>query len=653
MLKKVNLILSIFFAILIYFNQEALAFHKKNMLPQGKPVDWNPEEETTRNARDRVKSEYCGYKAREESLIEEIEDIIENPDTGEKELTTIMIDSEKIRVHGYHDSKARKIKSPLRPNLAKLFFEIDGGTKFIEVLKMYCLQDLERRRPSKFKGSYLETLYEKIAKDNGLISEKKNEGDYNLPIGDKIFAEGILIKDKNIVYYLPDFLIEAEKQNIKDKEAAIVEAKRAAEIKRRAEASKKWVKKNKPKLLKKAKEKQLKYDNKIKEIKEDISQLNTTFKQYAIKFDYALDGVEETFNITGNKANRDIKEKLKELRQKKKLHLNKAQKDIFNNGLNNINKRQRTIKDLTNYQNITKLIENINSETKSKNKIKGYEDDFDLLKSEKLETEKIELDIAKLNDEITKEKKNIDSVISLKEKIDTLDNELSEKGIFDDVIKIAIYVIIFLIILGLIVYLILQSGKMNKMNLVSKSNESKFGKLEDQIRDNAEKMQREQYIRSRQEKTTLSSVPPQPKEPPKTPEEITFGKYEEMMNNYKEALDNFSKVAAFKQKWKGLALTRKERQDGTKTVLINSSRAFEKSEIWCTNFDDSYFALPGSTVKSNMATYMNLDFEKAQRDFKGVFSISTGPSYFTEVALLRRGGAGFVVDRIGKLQFPQ
>ena len=74
MLKKVNLILSIFFAILIYFNQEALAFHKKNVLPQGKQVDWNPEEETTRNARDRVKSEYCGYKAREESLIEEVED---------------------------------------------------------------------------------------------------------------------------------------------------------------------------------------------------------------------------------------------------------------------------------------------------------------------------------------------------------------------------------------------------------------------------------------------------------------------------------------------------------------------------------------------------------------------------------------------------
>ena len=191
---------------------------------------------------------------------------------------------------------------------------------------------------------------------------------------------------------------------------------------------------------------------------------------------------------------------------------------------------------------------------------------------------------------------------------------------------------------------------MNKMNLTSKkSAESKFDRLEDRIRENTESVQRAQQIRSERE-TTLSS---QPKEQPKTPEEITFGKYEEMMNNYKEALDNFSKVAAFKQKWNGLALTRKERQDGTKTVLINSSRAFEKSEIWCMNFDDKYFALPGSTVKSNMAAYMNLDFEKAQRDFKGVFSISSGSSYFTEVCLLRRGGAGFVVERLGKLQFPQ
>ena len=53
-----------------------------------------------------------------------------------------------------------------------------------------------------------------------------------------------------------------------------------------------------------------------------------------------------------------------------------------------------------------------------------------------------------------------------------------------------------------------------------------------------------------------------------------------------------------------------------------------------------------------MAAYMNLDFEKASRDFKGVFSISSSSSYSTEPAVLRRGGAGFVVDRAGKLIFP-
>jgi len=437
-----------------------------------------------------------------------------------------------------------------------------------------------------------------------------------------------------------------------------IEAKIEEERKRQAaiaaEAAKKWVKKNKPILLKKVKAKINEYDKKIKKINVDFDRLDAALKQYLNTFDFAKDGVEETFNITGNKSNKDIKEKLKLLTQKKKSLLNESKITNFELEYEEIFERIGTLKELDNYKNIIKLKKKIDQETKSKNKIKGYEEDFKSLKSKKLGSNKLKDDIVQLNEKITKEENLIkSSVISLKEEIDILDAELSEKDPFDVVIRIAIYVIIFLIVLGLIVYLILQNRKMNQMNLASRSNESKFGKLEDQIKDNAEKMRRAQHTRSRQEKTTLSSVPPQPKEPPKTPEEITFGKYEEMIENYKEALDNFSKVAAFKQKWSGLALTRKERQDGTKTVLINSSRAFEKSEIWCMNFDDRYFALPGSSVKSNMAAYMNLDFEKAQRDFKGVFNITSGSNYFTEVALLRRGGAGFVVEKIGKLQFPQ
>ena len=125
-----------------------------------------------------------------------------------------------------------------------------------------------------------------------------------------------------------------------------------------------------------------------------------------------------------------------------------------------------------------------------------------------------------------------------------------------------------------------------------------------------------------------------------------------MVSDYKEALDDFSKVAKFKQKWNGLALNRKERQDGSKTALISSPRAFEKAEIWCVTFSDKYFAFPGSTVKSNMAIYMNFDFQKADSDFKGVFSISSGSTYLTEPAVIRKGGAGFVVERPGKIIFP-
>lgn len=642
-----NFFLISFLAILI-LNPSAFAFHKKKAMKKTVYEDLNQME---------VQSKYCTSN---------VNKVIARNDAGKKIKgedgkfdQEVNADGKKAwEITGYHQPKPRvpkkifKVASQKLPDGYIINFSVQYETTLGDVLKIICLQykDYPTLRPDNFRKSGLENLFEIIAKNNDLIS--KIGKNYKSGIGQSLYDNGIIIDvpERKLAWYLPDYLIEdIQEQTIKKEEKQKKEADKKKRKAKEAKA-KKWVEENKPKLLKKVKAKLKEYDGKIKEINDDFSQLDTTLKQYVSTFNYALDGVEETFNITGNKANKEIKDKLKELRQKKKLHLNEAQQKIFDTKFNDIRKTLGTLKNLNNYQNITKLIKNINSVTKSKNKIKGYEEDFDSLKSKKLESEKIELDIAKLNDEITKEKNNIDTVISLKEEIDALDNELSEKSIFDDITKIAIYVIIFLLILGLIVYLILQNRKMNKMNLTSKkSTESKFDRLEDRIRESTASMQRAQQIRSKQE-TTLSS---QPKEQPKTAEEITIGKYEEMMNNYKEALDNFSKVAAFKQKWNGLALTRKERQDGTKTILINSSRAFEKSEIWCVNFDDKYFALPGSSVKSNMAAYMNLDFEKAQRDFKGVFSISSGSSYFTEVCLLRRGGAGFVVERIGKLQFPQ
>ena len=395
MLKKRTLVLSIFFVTLIYFNQEAFAFHKKNSLPRGQAVDWKLEEETVKDAKYRIKSEYCGYKAKEVTSSELIEEkirdpatglIILDPETGSEKTRTKLNETKKIKIYGYHATEPRRVKSPLRPNLNKLYFEFDGGTRFLEVLKMYCLQDLEKGRPSKFKDSYLETLYTKIAKDNGLINVKKDVGDYNLSIGERIFKDGIFVEDKNIVYYLPDFLIEAEKQNIKDEAAAAAAAIKAA-------ADKKWINKHKPELIKKVKAKIKEYDKKIKEINNDFSQLEAALKQYVNTFNFANDGAEETFNLTGNKANKDIKEKLKLLTQKKKLLLNETKIKKFESELDGIYKRIGTLEGLDNYKDITKLIKDIDSVTKSKNKIKGYEDDFKSLKSEKLGSDALEYSI--------------------------------------------------------------------------------------------------------------------------------------------------------------------------------------------------------------------------------------------------------------------
>ena len=209
-------------------------------------------------------------------------------------------------------------------------------------------------------------------------------------------------------------------------EAIERERKRKAQI--RAAADKKWVKEHKPGLIKKVKAKIKEYDEQIREINKDFGQLDAALKQYVNTFNFAKDGAEETFNITGNKANKDIKEKLKELRQKKKLHLSEVQKKKFNTSFNNIKKKVGTLKNLTNYQNITKLIRIIVQETKSKNKIKGYENDFEFFKSKKLGSDVLESTIVRLNKEITKEENLIKgSVISLKEEIDTLDAELSRK----------------------------------------------------------------------------------------------------------------------------------------------------------------------------------------------------------------------------------
>tara|TARA_B100001250_G_scaffold357497_1_gene333282 strand:- start:180 stop:812 length:633 start_codon:yes stop_codon:yes gene_type:complete len=204
-------------------------------------------------------------------------------------------------------------------------------------------------------------------------------------------------------------------------------------------------------------------------------------------------------------------------------------------------------------------------------------------------------------------------------------------------------------ILSLILYL--RKAKEDLEEKAEKKVGSLKSDLEGKIKHTSEQIR---SVRTSSTGQSQSQTEAQPviKEEPKTPEQIIADKYDELISDYNDALDDFSKVAGFKQKWNGLALSRKERQEGTKTVLISSSRAFEKAGIWCVTFSDKYFGLPGLSVKTNMATYMNLNFMKADQDFKGVFSISEGSNYSTEPCVLRKGGAGFVVERSGKIIFP-
>jgi Sec-independent protein translocase protein TatA len=221
--------------------------------------------------------------------------------------------------------------------------------------------------------------------------------------------------------------------------------------------------------------------------------------------------------------------------------------------------------------------------------------------------------------------------------------------------KYAIYFVIFLVIVGVIVYVVIQQ---NNLKRIRRESEEKVGSLksdfENKLKDTSEQIKSVSRTAAvaRSQQSETSSIPEPVEEIPKTQEEIIAAKYDELLSDYKDALDDFSKVAVFKQKWNGLALSRKERQDGSKTILISASRAFEKSGIWCVSFDDKYFAFPGSTVKSNMATYMNMDFMKAGQDFKGVFGVTTSSAYSSEPAVLRKSGAGYVVERAGKIAFP-
>jgi len=557
----------------------------------------------------------------------------------------------------FHSNKAKNAPKSLDISILVNMVKVSPATSIETLLKYYCLQPAsegEEARKFKFKkNSDISKLYDKIAEINGVLNED-GKGDRGLSINGSILENGKIHIDvgQPLIYAEAQFII-VERQRLKnEKEKAAEEKKKQEELERKRQAEKDWIAENKPPLLDAIDKKISEFDDQIEKINNDYTQLKIDYENFASFFKEKKIEVEDVLE-DADRTKKEIKDKAKVLRKSAREYLNSNVLDDFKDKF----KKTKKVKDshYDNYKKLEKLRNAVNKSEKKKHFEKGgvifkkigFFTQWERLKNVDLD-DKQQGKIDSLSKQISEAEENIiNNISSLIEEIQTLEEELSNKL---PIMEIGIGFVVFLIVCG-VGYFVYDTSQKRKRE--REESESKIASLksdfEGKLKDTSEEIRK---VGRRGQTQSPTTFPEPAAEKPKTQEEIIASKYDELLSDYRNSLDDFSKVAAFKQKWNGLALSRKERQDGTKTILINSTRAFEKAEIWCVNFSDKYFAFPGSSVKSNMAAYMNLDFEKASRDFKGVFAISSGSSYSTEPAVLRRGGAGFVVDRVGKLIFP-
>lgn len=600
-------------------------------------------------------------------------------------------DGEKLGwiIEGYHDLDPQKTEKkwifeiPLnneevKPHEKKLIYLktnqfLDSEEKnkksaitLEEFLKIICLQDKTKERISKFnKDSSMNELFEKIAVKNGFIqNDVPDLPDLKAQLTDEIYSNGLIIDEPNAVYYVPDYLISKNKEIQK---AISEKNKKDKEIEDKNTSNNDYISKNKNKYILEFEAKLYEFDNEIDEIETQRKKLDPIFEEYKVLFSIAEDKVTAALQdrITNLEDDR-IKELRNKIRKSEKIYLTGVELEQFEKRLSEI-KDINLKKQLGNYVNLQKIIKQAKNSDKAvefigndaqtilgitwKQKDPGFVQRFRDIKN--LGADNYKKQIEDLRNDINEQLKLINNeLLSDVNELERIDDELGNQLPWN---YIVIGIVIFLAAIGFGLYVYFNNKRIKEIQEDANRTVSTLKtNLEGRLQNAAAELRSVKNARMDQTNTqnNVSSEQIAQAVPPKTPEQLIKDKFDELVSEYEEALDDFSKVATFKQKWNGLALTRKERQDGTKTILISSSRVFEKAEIWCVNFSDKYFAFPGSSVKSNMATYMNLDFEKASRDFKGVYSVSSGTNYKTEPAVLRKGGAAFVVERPGKIVFP-
>lgn len=634
MYKNFKKIFTSIFLILVLTNSNTFAFHKNGS--SSKVID--------KNEGDKIKNykiEYCTADVDERKI--PIKDKSEN----EEEQSNKKVEKKSIfEINSYHSNKFQNAPDTLNfsilKNIKKMAY-ISSQYSVEQLLAYYCVQEKPQEGKSKvFKisqNSSTAKLYDQIAVINGRENRKSEIGEDIFEIG----AISLAVEDTKLIYSKAQFILKEERR-IK------VENEKKAAANKKAQEEKDWLAENKQPLLDKIDKKINAFDDQIAQVNNDYKQLKIDYEGFEIYFKEKIIEVEDKLEDVDRSIS-ELKDKAKELRSAKRKFLSENILKDFKTKFNST-KRIKS-KNYPNYRDLEKLRDDVAKGKKKKqftNKNKGFFVRWERLENSKLNIKQSDK-IGALSAEIKESESNIiNNIDSLILEINNLEEEFGSQLPWNLII---IGILVFLVISGVGAYVYFNNRRIQKLQEeADKKVGSLKSDLEGRLKDTSEQIKSVGRAAARSGQSGTSQQEQVVEEKQKTPEEMITAKYDELVSDYRDALEDFAKVAKFKQKWSGLALSRKERQDGTKTILISSSRAFEKAEIWCVTFDNKYFAFPGSTVKSNMATYMNLDFEKAGRDFKGVFSISTGTNYTSEPAVLRKGGAGFVVDRAGKIVFP-
>jgi len=659
---SVKFFIAIWLSILL-INSNSIAFHKEGNSEKDIPIIEGIKKKD-------IQSEYCTVQVEKYSKAPKTEKKEKDKTEEKSEEQELQIADEQFyKIISYHSKEAKVAPKELDFSILKNKINKNtyiGPISTIEdLLAYYCVQEIPLDGKIKIFKKGDAKLYDEIANINGYSGrESQIEG----PIYDK-GKISLAIEGKSLIYAEAQFIINEEKRlkakakkdeadrKAKEKADRIAKEKREKEQKRERD----WIAENKPPLIKKIKSKIQEFDDKITKYNNTVNALIISHENFSKYFNEKYNEIEDLLDLV-DVGQKEIKDKAIELKKAKREYLNDNILKDINSKFKKIKKKKS--KEFKIYKEIKVLYDEVEGSKKQKHFEKGYRSKFwtkkmpgffvqwDRLSNRDLDIDKFFEKIDDINSDMNSAEDDIiQQIDTLKLEIQNLEEELASKW---PIKEILIGVIMFLVICvgGYFIYDSGQKRKREKEEAESKIASLK-NDLEGKLKNTSDQIKSVSRTAARSQQTSLDNETPEPiQEQPKTPEEIIAEKYDELVSDYKEALEDFSKVTGFKQKWHGLALSRKERQDGTKTILINSTRPFEKAEIWCVTFSEKYFAFPGSTVKSNMATYMNLDFEKAGRDFKGVFAVSSGSSYSTEPSVLRRGGAGFVVERIGKIIFP-